>query len=185
MSAADNVKNKLQGLISKANAATGNADADLTAAMNSLIEGYGSAPVESSPKVAVRTITLTTALGNGVNSNYTALSGDEFVMENYDKDNFCVLIVPVEPFAGASGYNVHGIFHGNRNIGSLMSTRYGVAYCSTAASSLSVQHISARLTGYGTNVSLRARETGNLSIYISSSRRLNAGTYLIIMSCAE
>lgn len=41
MATADSVKAKLEGLISKANEATGNSDADLTTAVDSLIEGYG------------------------------------------------------------------------------------------------------------------------------------------------
>lgn len=41
MATAEGIKAKLQGLIESANAATGNTDADLTAAVNSLILGYG------------------------------------------------------------------------------------------------------------------------------------------------
>jgi len=41
MATAESVKSKLTGLLASANAATGNADADLTAAVNALIEGYG------------------------------------------------------------------------------------------------------------------------------------------------
>ena len=41
MVTAEGVKAKLQGLIDTANATTGNADADLTAAVNALAEGFG------------------------------------------------------------------------------------------------------------------------------------------------
>ena len=41
MATADNVKLKIQGLINKSNETTGNADTDLTSAVNSLVEGYG------------------------------------------------------------------------------------------------------------------------------------------------
>ena len=41
MATAEGIKAKLQGLIEAANAATGNADADLTAAVQSLIDGFG------------------------------------------------------------------------------------------------------------------------------------------------
>lgn len=41
MVTAESVKAKLQGLIATANAATGNADADLTAAVNALVAGFG------------------------------------------------------------------------------------------------------------------------------------------------
>ena len=41
MATADSVKAKLQNLIGQANAATGNTDADLTAAVSALIAGFG------------------------------------------------------------------------------------------------------------------------------------------------
>lgn len=41
MATAESVKGKIQGLIDSANAATGNADADLSAAVGSLIAGFG------------------------------------------------------------------------------------------------------------------------------------------------
>ena len=41
MATADNVKSKIQGLINKSNETTGNADTDLTSAVNSLVGGYG------------------------------------------------------------------------------------------------------------------------------------------------
>lgn len=41
MVTAESVKAKLQGLIATANAATGNADADLTAAVGALVAGFG------------------------------------------------------------------------------------------------------------------------------------------------
>ena len=42
MATADSVKAKLQGLIAKANATTGNQDADLTTAVDALVDGFGS-----------------------------------------------------------------------------------------------------------------------------------------------
>ncbi len=41
MATADSVKTKLQGLIAKANEATGNTDVDLTTAVNALVAGFG------------------------------------------------------------------------------------------------------------------------------------------------
>lgn len=41
MATAESVKAKLQGLIATANATTGNADADLTTAVNALVAGFG------------------------------------------------------------------------------------------------------------------------------------------------
>ena len=41
MATAESVKTKIQGLINKSNETTGNADTDLTSAVNRLVEGYG------------------------------------------------------------------------------------------------------------------------------------------------
>lgn len=46
MATADSVKTKIQGLIASANAKTGNTDADLTTAVNTLIDGFGQGGVE-------------------------------------------------------------------------------------------------------------------------------------------
>jgi len=54
MATADTVKNQLQALIGSANAKTGKADADLTAAVGSLMEGYG---IGSDPVLTELTIT--------------------------------------------------------------------------------------------------------------------------------
>lgn len=48
MVTAESVKAKLQGLIATANATTGNADADLTAAINALVAGFGQGGGDSS-----------------------------------------------------------------------------------------------------------------------------------------
>ena len=54
MATADTVKNQLQALIDSANAKTGKADGDLTAAVGSLMEGYG---IGSDPVLTELTIT--------------------------------------------------------------------------------------------------------------------------------
>lgn len=67
MATAEGIKAKLQGLIEAANAATGNADADLTAAVNSLISGAGGGGAVKSmtitPAEVVLTVTLPELIG--------------------------------------------------------------------------------------------------------------------------
>ena len=67
MATAEGIKAKLQGLIEAANAATGNADADLTAAVNSLISGAGGGGAVKSmtitPAEQVKTVTLPELIG--------------------------------------------------------------------------------------------------------------------------
>ena len=56
MATADNVKSKIQGLINKSNETTGNADTDLTSAVNSLVGGYGKG---SSTPTQEKSVTVT------------------------------------------------------------------------------------------------------------------------------
>ena len=58
MATADSVREKIERLISDANAATGNTDSDLTAAVNALIAGYGQG-ADTSAEDAIITRTLT------------------------------------------------------------------------------------------------------------------------------
>lgn len=73
MVTAESVKAKLQGLIDTANAATGNADADLTAAVNALVAGFGQSGSANIPILADVTEYIhseawtSDALGNNLN----------------------------------------------------------------------------------------------------------------------
>ena len=73
MVTAESVKAKLQGLINAANAATGNADADLTAAVNALVAGFGQSGSANIPILADVTEYIHSeawtldALGNNLN----------------------------------------------------------------------------------------------------------------------
>lgn len=210
MPTADNVKNKLQNLIAKSNAATGNSDPDLTTAMDTLITGYGSGGSAPSGAISItengshnvaeyatadvnvrpsnmvmRTIEIESTLGNGTNTTYTMLEADEFVKENFTKEGFAVIFVPANRIASASGNIVHGIFHGNRNIGAKNYTRYGVAYYSATATVMSTQPITSMLSANGTILSFRAKSNGDLILYVSQSRIVEIGTYYLWMCCIE
>lgn len=68
MATADSVKAKLQGLIDAANAVTGTADTDMTAAVNNLISGFGGGGIDIksmtvTPAEAVSTVTLPELIG--------------------------------------------------------------------------------------------------------------------------
>lgn len=73
MATADSVKEKLQGLIAKANSVTGNTDADLTMAVDALVAGYGQGGGTAVPNVLSVTRHMlneawtTDALGNADN----------------------------------------------------------------------------------------------------------------------
>jgi hypothetical protein len=88
MVTADSVKAKLQGLIDKANETTGNADTDLTTAVDSLVSGFGQGGEEvySTPTGVLykkNHIITQTAEGNGRWNSWTdAFAGAEH-MESF------------------------------------------------------------------------------------------------------
>ena len=64
MATADSVKSKLQELIDTANAATGNADTDLTTAVNSLVAGFGQGVDGSNPFVSIEDFVIAVSATN-------------------------------------------------------------------------------------------------------------------------
>lgn len=159
---------------------TENGTYDVTAKASAVVN----VPVPAE-KTVVRTVTIGSVLGNGANSTYTLLSNDAFIKANYAKDGFSVLVVPAAPIAGESGYLAHSIYHGNRNIGATGAARYGFAYVSTSASAIAQIAMTVKISGTSYNVSLRANSSGNLVVYVASTRKMNAGTYLVIMTCTD
>lgn len=211
MATADSVKTKLQGLIAKANGTTGRSDATVTAAVDALISGYGQGGDAPSGTISItangthdvaayatanvqvpipetvteiRTITIASDLGAGTNTTKTILTGDSFMAANYAADGFSAMLIPLTPAAGATGVT-HFIYHGNRNIGASNVARYGVALYSTSATALGLMQATAKLSGTGYNVSLRAKSTGNLDLYVASARTVKAGTYLLVLTLAH
>ena len=142
------------------------------------------ATVES-PKIVLKTIEIKSALGNGTDTSYTMLEADEFVKENFTKDGFAVIFVPVTPITAPGNNTLHGLYHGNRNIGAKNYTRYGVAYYSATVTTMSTQMITSKISGSGTNISFRARANGELILYVSKSRKVEIGTYYLWMCCIE
>lgn len=136
-------------------------------------------------KTVVRTVTIGNVLGNGNNSIHTLLTADEFVKANYAKDGFAVLVVPATQIAGESGYLAHSIYHGNRNIGSTGAVRYGFAYVSTSDTAIAQIAMTTKISATSYNVSLRANSSGTLHVYVANTRKMNAGTYLVIMTCTD
>lgn len=211
MATADSVKNKLRGLISKANGTTGRSDATVTAAVDALISGYGkggdapsgtiSITKNGSHNVAayatanvqvpvpetvteVHTITIASDLGAGTNTTKTILSGNSFVKANYAADGFSAMLTPLTPVASATGVG-HWVYHGNRNVGSSNVARYGYFAYSTSASAVGFVGNSVKLSGTGWNISLRANSSGNIDLYVASSRTIKAGTYILVLTLAN
>lgn len=209
MATADSVKAKIQSLISKANSKTGRTDTDMTTAVNALISGYGqgganeptgsinitsngtydvknyASAIVNVPTPTEYTVVRTVTVSSDItNTAKTLLTADPFIAEHYADNGFSIFMIPTAQFA-AEAKVVHSVYHTNSNIGSNGVIRYGWTYYSSSASAISVGHISAKLSGNGYNTSLRAKSTGNLDIYASSSYIVKAGTYKLVMTCTD
>jgi flagellar hook assembly protein FlgD len=127
------------------------------------------------------TVTIASDLGNGTNTTKTLLTADDFVKAHYADDGFAVHMIPVTPVANATGVT-HSVFHANYNVASSDVARYGYALYGSSATALGFMQSTAKISGNGYNVSLRAKSSGNLDIYAASNRTVKAGTYMLIMT---
>lgn len=91
MATADSIKAKLQSLIAQSNAATGNTDGDLTAAIAALIAGYGSGGGnavqigQESPSPSFMNLFYALEQGTAVTGTFTlasALSGETLIFSS-------------------------------------------------------------------------------------------------------
>ena len=211
MATLDSVTSKMRSLIANINGKTGRSDANIADAVDALISGYNpsgttpsgtktitengthdvagyasafvnvSAPAQIS---VVRSITIDTALGNGTNTAKTILTADAFVEAHYADDGFYAVLIPTET-AGTTTNTVTWLHHGNRNIGSTGCIRYGFAFYNSSATALGYRPCDKKASEKGYNVSFRAKDTGDLDIYVESGRIVQAGNYLLVLALAE
>ena len=138
-----------------------------------------------SAKVEVHEITIVTDLGAGTTVNSAILTGNDFIKEHYAKDSFAAMLYPRTPFGLLSKNVVHCIFHGNANIGSSESPRYGFSYMSNSETSLGYSGMTDKINGNNYNACFRVNSDGNLNLYVGNNRTIKAGTYNIVLLCWE
>lgn len=132
----------------------------------------------------MHTVEIKNTLGNGTNSNVAILSGNDFVKTHYADNGFAAILMPVTQFAGETNI-LHFLYHGNANIGSTNAARQGFFIYSSSASAVNMVANNAPISGTGYNISLRARNTGNINLYCASNRIIKPGTYVLILLCVD
>ena len=137
-------------------------------------------------KMVVIPITISTALGAGANKNQVIVTGNDFVKQHYADDSFFGMWIPLNATtAAASGIAGMG-YQGNRAIITTKATYYGGFIRSTGeAANPSYMVATAKISGSGYNVSLRANSSGNINLYVAAAYTVPAGDYLLVLGLAE
>ena len=127
-------------------------------------------------------ITLSSDLGAGTNTTKTVLSGHDFVKAHYADENFFAMWFPVNATTAAASGVAGMIYNGNRPVFTTKATYYSVFFRSTGpTANAAMMANTAKLSGTGYNVSLRANSSGNINLYVASAYTVPAGDYLLVL----
>ena len=110
----------------------------------------------------------------------TLLSGNAFIKKYYNNQWFSVVMFADSP-TGATGV-VPFNYHGNRVIA---GANEGIGLRYTSASNVGTQPLNAAISAEGWSQHMRVNSSGKLGQYLASGYILAAGTYTIILICAE
>lgn len=137
-------------------------------------------------KIYTFPITVSSALGAGTNENQVILSGNDFVKAHYADDNFFAMWVPLNATTAAANGVAGFVYQGNRALLTAKKTVYGGFFRSTGETANPGYMIAtAKISGNGYNVSLRANSAGNINLYVASTFTVPAGDYLLVLGLAE
>lgn len=165
-------------------------DADLTTVANAIRTASGSTGSMAFPsgfasalqnmKMVAEVHTVTIASDVTGAKEVTLLSGNEFIKKHYNNEWFSVVLIANSPTAstGVVPFN----YHGNRT---LAGAYEGVGFRYTSASNIGTQPLNATISAEGWSQHMRVKSSGNLTQYLAANYILAAGTYTIILICAE
>ena len=141
--------------------------------------GYVSALQNMKMVAEVHTVTLASDVV-GIGSK-TLLSGNAFIKKYYNNEKFAAVLIAdtVPNTTGAVSF----VYHGNKDVGQGYE---GISFRFTSASAVGMQPLNQKISGEGYSNHLRVNSSGNLMQYLGSDAyKLNAGTYTIVLICAE
>ena len=137
-------------------------------------------------KIYTFPITVSSALGAGANKNQVILPGNDFVKAHYADDGFFAIWIPLNATTAAASGVAGMVYQGNRAVLTTKSTCYGGFFRSTGETANPGYMIAtAKISGTGYNVSLRANSSGNINLYVASAYTVPAGGYLLVLGLAE
>lgn len=132
-------------------------------------------------------ITLSTALGAGTTKNQAIVSGNSFVKSHYADESFFAMLIPLFAADYVQEKNVTTfVYHGNRVVARSKSPVYGLRLFGNGESThVGAGIATAKLSGAGYTISLRANSSGNINLYVDSTLTVPAGDYLLLIGLAD
>ena len=175
------VKVSASELVSGTKTITSNGTHDVTNFASALVN----VPVPAQ-KIYTFPITVSSALGAGTNKNQVILSGNDFVKAHYADDGFFAIWIPLNATAAAASGVAGMVYQGNRAIITTKATYYGGFIRSSGETANPGYMVAtAKISGNGYNVSLRANSAGNINLYVAAAYTVPAGDYLLVLGLAE
>ena len=160
---------------------TENGTYDVTEKSSAVVE------VPATPQnMVVLPITLSSNVGGSAAENKVLVSGNDFVKAHYADEGFFGMLIHLNTSSvvHTSGV-VPFVYQGNRSIANCKSPVYGfrVNGAGSASNAGAAIHTS-KVSTNGYVVALRAKNTGEVSVYVQANSTVIAGNYLLILAVA-
>ena len=155
------------------------------------VTNYASAVVNvptggGSDNYHVLPLTLSRLGDASVAKNNTLITGNDFVKANYNKEGFFAILMPLNAAdTQQANKETTFLYQGNRCITKSASAVYGLKTNGNGTSTATAQPHTAKISGSGYVVALRATSAGNVTVYTNADYYVPAGNYLLVLALAE